>query len=482
MSTSALTEGSGALRHALGDRQMDMIAIGGVIGAGLFVGSGSAIGIAGPAVLIAYAAIGLLVVLIMRMLAEMAVADPGSGSFATYASREFGAWAGLCIGWLYAYQWMVTIGFEDIAGAAIVHQLVPVIPTWLAALVMLAALISVNFSRVESYGSFEYWFAMIKVAAIVIFLLLGVTAVAGFFPGYSAPGLSNLTGHGGFAPKGWGVVAVASLAVFFSYFGTEVVTIAAGEAKDPANAVRRGINSVVWRILLFYIGSLAVIVTLMPWNSTKVTQSPYTAVLEQLHIPAAGMVMNLIVLTAVLSCLNSGIYSSSRMIHAMALRHEAPKVFAWANRDGVPMAAVVLGAAGGLLTVIANYFLPTASVYQFLLNSSGAVAVVVYFGITVTQLSERARVNREAPGRLTVKMWGYPYISILVLVALFVIIAGMIVSPSSRLSLLLTFLVTAVAVGAGLILQIVRRHSAKSSLGVDARTEGGQDMVSKTVE
>ncbi|WP_415855062.1 amino acid permease [Sinomonas sp. G460-2] len=460
MNTQSSTSQAGALRHALGNRQMSMIAIGGVIGAGLFMGSGSAIGMAGPAVLVAYAAIGLLVVLVMRMLAEMAVAAPGSGSFATYATREFGPWAGLSIGWLYAYQWMVTIGFEAIAGAAIVHRLLPPIPTWLAALVMLASLIAVNFTRVESFGTFEFWFAMIKVAAIVAFLLVGLAAILGLLPGFAAPGLSNLTGQGGFAPEGWGPVAMASLAVFFSYFGTEVVTIAAGEAKDPANAVRRGINSVVWRILLFYIGSIFVIVMLLPWSSTEVATSPYVAVLNELHIPGAAVFMNLVVLTAVLSCLNSGIYSSSRMIHAMALRGETPKAFTRVNRHGVPTAAVILGSAGGLATIVANYFVPTDSVYQFLLNSSGSVAVVVYFGITVTQLRFRARVDRSAPGSLRVKMWGHPYLSILVLVALLVVTAGMLVSADTQLSLALTLLVTGIAVAAGFLTQWARRRAA----------------------
>ncbi|EST19003.1 amino acid permease [Streptomyces roseochromogenus] len=456
MKPSAHSNGSAQLRGALGNRQMTMIAIGGVIGAGLFVGSGSAIREAGPAVLVAYAAVGALAVLVMRMLAEMAVAQPETGSFSSYAGRELGPWAGLSVGWLYAYQWCVTVGFEAIAGAAVAHHMLPSIPTWLAALVLMVALISVNFARVESFGTFEFWFAMIKVAAIIAFLLIGLAAVLGALPDTSAPGTANLLGHGGFAPNGWLAVLQASLVVFFSYFGTEVVTIAAGEAKDPARAVRRGINSVVWRILLFYIGSITVVVMLLPWNSTAVTDSPYVAVLGHLGVPYADTAMNFIVLTAVLSCLNSGIYSSSRMLHSLAERGEAPALFARTTRLGVPAPAVIAASSIGLLTVVANYFLPTTAVYQFLLDSSGAVAVVVYLCITVTHLRGHARLMRERPEALTVRMWAYPWLSLLVLAALLAIIVGMAADSGSRRSLLLTLLVTVFAVVAGLITQRAR--------------------------
>lgn len=470
---SAAPATTSALRHdALGTRQMTMIAIGGVIGAGLFVGSGSAIGQAGPAVLLAYAAIGALVVLVMRMLAEMAVAQPESGSFSSYASRELGGWAGLSVGWLYAYQWWITIGFEAIAGAAVAHSMLPSVPTWLAALVLLLALIAVNFARVESYGTFEFWFAMVKVAAITAFLLIGLGAILGLDPKTTAPGMSNLTGHGGFAPHGWSPVLQASLVVFFSFFGTEVVTIAAGEAKDPATAVRRGINSVTWRILLFYIGSIAVIVTLLPWNATAVTQSPYVAVLNHLGIPGGGTAMNYIVLTAVLSCLNSGIYSASRMLHSLARRGEAPRWLARTTSQGVPAPAVLVSSIAGLLTVAANYFLPTATVYNFLLDSSGAVAVVVYLGITVTHLRGRIRMDRGGYEDRAVRMWGFPYLNLLVLAATLAVMGGMAASGGdSRRSLILTLLVTGITVAAGVVQQRRTPRPVTTAPEVGARLE-----------
>lgn len=445
--------GGNRLSSGLGNRQMTMIAIGGVIGAGLFVGSGTAIAQAGPGVLIAYIGVGLIVVLVMRMLGEMAVAQPETGSFSSYASRELGPWAGLSVGWLYAYQWCITVGFEAIAGAAICHRLLPGIPSWTAALVFMAGLIGVNLIRVSSYGEFEFWFALIKVVAIVAFILLGIAALLGFLPGFASPGLSNLTEHGGFLPQGGMAVLLATLVVFFSFFGTEVVTIAAGEAHDPVQSVRRGMNSVVWRILVFYIGSMIIVLTLLPWNDTEITQSPYVAVLNRLGIPGAAGVMDVVVLTAVLSCLNSGIYASSRMVYSLASRGEGPRILARTNAQGVPVAAVLLASSIGLLTVVANYFIPTEAVFHFLLDSSGAVAVVVYLCIVATQLRGRRRLERERPEALSLKMWAFPYLSGVVGVVLLAIIVGMGVNSDSRRSLVLTLLVTAVAVTAGVVRQ-----------------------------
>ncbi|HET8598790.1 MAG TPA: amino acid permease [Segeticoccus sp.] len=458
--------GANRLSSGLGNRQMTMIAIGGVIGAGLFVGSGKAIGQAGPGVLISYIGVGLIVVLVMRMLGEMAVAQPETGSFSSYASRELGPWAGLSVGWLYAYQWCITVGFEAIAGAAIAHQVLPAVPSWLAALVFMAVLMGVNLIRVSSYGEFEFWFALIKVVAIVAFIALGIAAVLGLVPGFSSPGLSNLTQHGGFLPQGGMAVLLATLVVFFSFFGTEVVTIAAGEALDPVQSVRRGMNSVVWRILVFYIGSMLVVLTLLPWNDTEITQSPYVAVLDRLGIPGAAGVMDVVVLTAVLSCLNSGIYASSRMVYSLASRGEGPRVLSRTNAHGVPVWAVLLASSIGLLTVVANYFIPTEAVFTFLLESSGAVAVVVYLCIVVTQLRGRRRLERERPEALTFKMWAFPYLTGVVGVVLLAIIVGMGINADSRRSLVLTLLVTAVAVGAGLVRQ--RRLGAASAAPVRA--------------
>ena len=276
------------LSKSLKPRHLSMIAIAGVIGAGLFVGSGAAIQQAGPGILVAYLAAGLVVILVMRMLGEMAAANPETGSFSTYADKALGRWAGFSIGWLYAWFWIIVLGIEATAGAAIMHRWVPGIDQWVWALVLMVLLTLTNLGSVKSYGEFEFWFASIKVAAIVLFLLFGAAAILGLIPGVPAPGLDNLTGKGGFMPNGPGAVLAGILVVVFSFFGAEIATIAAGESENPVDAVKKAVKSTVWRILVFYIGSIAIVVTLLPWNSASVAKSPYVAVIELFGIPGAG--------------------------------------------------------------------------------------------------------------------------------------------------------------------------------------------------
>ncbi|MBF6195982.1 amino acid permease [Nocardia beijingensis] len=426
-----------------------MIGIGGVIGAGLFVGSGNAIAAAGPGIVLAYLCTGVVVILVMRMLAELATASPETGSFSSYAARELGPWAGLSVGWVYSYHWCVTVAFEAVAGGAIANQLLPAAPAWAFALLFLCVLTGVNLAAVSSFARFEFWFALVKVAAIVVFIGIGIAAICGAFPHYAAPGTTNLLGRGGLLPNGFTPLLAASLTVFFSYFGTELVTIAAGEAADPVDAVRSSMRSVAGRILIFYVGSMLVVVTLLPWDSAEITESPYTAVLNLLNIPGARTIMNLIVLTAVLSCLNSGLYSASRMLFSLAQRGEGPRPLGRTTRSGVPAAGVLAAASAGFLAVAANYFLPTGAVFSFLLSSSGAVAVIVYLYICATYIAGRrngAAVDSAAP---VVRMWGASYLPYLVLVTLLGIVVGMVFGSGTRTPLALTLVVTFLAVAAG---------------------------------
>lgn len=445
------------LHRGLGNRQMTMIALGGVIGAGLFVGSGTTIRAAGPAVVLTYAAMGMLVFMVMRMLAEMAVANPSTGSFADYAHRDIGPWAGFSVGWLYVYKRSLTNAFEAVAGAAIIHSLVPPVPAWLAALACILAMLAVNIASVRSYGEFEFWFSTIKVTAIIAFIALGVVAFCGGVPSFDTPGLSNLTSHGGFFPQGWSGVVFAAPAVLFSYFGTEIAAIAGGEAKDPVRTVRKAMNSVIFRLLVFYIGSILVVVTLLPWNSSQVTDSPYSAVLTQLGIPAAGVVMSLIVLTAVLSCLNSSMYAASRMLYGLAEQHQAPKHYLGTNRRGAPVLAVFTTSIIGLLAIAANYFFPSTVVFGFLLNSASMISIVVYLWIVVTQLRSRYRACREG-ATLSVRMWGFPYITIAVAFALIAIVVAMGFNPSSRPALWAGLAVTAITILCGVLWQSYTKH------------------------
>lgn len=453
------------LQPSLRKRHLSMIAIAGVIGAGLFVGSGAAIGTAGPGVLISYAVAGLLVVLVMRMLGEMSAANPDTGSFSAYAERAIGPWAGFTVGWLYWWFWVVVVGIEATAGAAIVHRWVPAVPQWTWALALTILLTLTNLYSVRSFGEFEFWFAGIKVAAITIFLVLGGLAIFGMLPNVAAPGLSNLTGHGGFLPNGSGPIFAAMLVVVFSFFGAEIATIAAGESDNPGQAVRTAVRSVVWRILLFYIGSIAVVVTLIPWNDASVAKSPYVAVLDAIGLPSAAVVMDVVVLTSVLSCLNSGLFTASRMVFSLSRRGEGPAVLGRVSRRGVPVAAVLASTVVGFVTVVLNYVSPD-TVFLFLVNSSGAVAVFVWLAIAVSQLRMRRRMEQEAQGELTLRMWGYPYLTWVTIVGMVGLLVGMLFDSSARSQLLLSLLVAAVVIAVS-VLRGRRRAAAPAVEAVE---------------
>jgi len=436
------------LTRSLKPRHLSMIAIAGVIGAGLFVGSGAAIQQAGPGILVAYAAAGLVVILVMRMLGEMAAASPETGSFSAYADRALGRWAGFSIGWLYAWFWIIVLGIEATAGAAIVHRWVPGVDQWVWALLLMVLLTLTNVASVKSFGEFEFWFASIKVAAIVVFLLLGVVAILGFMPGVNAPGLDNLTGRGGFFPNGSGAVLGGVLVVVFSFFGAEIATIAAGESQDPVAAVRQAVRSTVWRILIFYIGSIAVVVTLLPWDSASVAKSPYVAAIELYGIPGAGTIMDIIVLTSVLSCLNSGLYTASRMLFSLSVRGDAPRSWAKISARGVPRSAVLASTVVGFLTVGLNYLAPD-TVFLFLVNTSGAIALFVWLVIATSQLILRRRMGPEAAKELSLKMWMFPYLTWFAILSIVALLVGMLIIPGTRESLGLSLLLAALLVGVG---------------------------------
>ncbi|MFQ6398531.1 amino acid permease [Nocardia sp. KC 131] len=441
------------LQRTLKKRHLSMIAIAGVIGAGLFVGSGAAIKEAGPGVLIAYALAAVVVVLVMRMLGEMAASNVETGSFSTYADKAIGRWAGFSVGWLYSWFWIVVLGVEATAGAAILHRWMPDVPQWSWALILMVLLTLTNVASVKSFGEFEFWFASIKVAAIVIFLVLGVVAIFGFMPGLDAPGLRNLTGHGGFIPNGTGAVLGAVLVVVFSFFGAEIATIAAGESEHPESSVRAATRSVVWRILLFYIGSIAIVVTLIPWDSATVALSPYVAVIKLYGIPAAATIMDVIVLTSVLSCLNSGLYTASRMLFSLSRRGDAPAGWSEISRQGVPVSAVLASTVVGFLTVGLNYLSPD-TVFLFLLNSSGAIALFVWLIIAVSQLRLRRRLEAAGAVDIPLKMWAFPYLTYATIAAIIALLVGMAFLPATREQLLVSCALATVVVAIG----VFRRH------------------------
>lgn len=452
--------GADGLRAGLKNRHLSMIAIGGVIGAGLFVGSKAGIADAGPGILLSYALAGLLVVLVMRMLGEMAAADPSSGSFSTYADRALGRWAGFTIGWLYWFFWAVVLAVEATAAAVILEGWIPAVPQWAWALLVMLVLTGTNLVSVGSYGEFEFWFAGIKVVAIVAFIVVGLVAIAGFPPADHAVGTENLTGRGGFLPHGPGAILSGMLLVVFSFMGSEIVTLAAAESPNPVVAVRKAVNSVIWRIGLFYLGSMFVIVTLVPWDARAVQDDgPYVAVLDALKIPYAGTVMDVVVLTAVLSCLNSALYTASRMAFSLGGRGDAPASFGRTNARGVPATAILASVAFGFVAVFFNY-IAKDTVFEFLLNSSGAVALFVWLVICASQLRMRRRLEREAPERLTVRMWLYPYLTWATIGLIVFVVGYMFTDDGGRTQMLLSLAVAAFVLVVGLAVDR-RRASAR---------------------
>lgn len=450
------------LKSDLKIRHISMISIAGVIGAGLFIGSGAVINSSGPGAIISYALAGLIVVLVMRMLGEMAAAYPTSGSFSTYASEAIGPWAGFTIGWLYWFFWVVVIAIEAIAGAAIMNYWIPDFPLWLMALILTVLLTITNLFSVKSFGEFEYWFALIKVVSIGLFLVLGLSVIFGWYPGVSAPGTSNLFSNGGFLPTGFSAVLMGIVVVIFSFMGTEIVAIAAGESEHPAKSVRIATNSVIWRILIFYIGSIALVVTLLPWNSANILVSPFVAVLDYVGIPAAAQIMNFVVLTAVLSCLNSALYANSRMLYGMAKKGEAPKAFLKLSKNGVPARAILFSTLFSYIAVIFSYISPD-KLFLFLVNSSGAVALFVYLVIAFSHLRMRKKLELENPDALQIKMWLFPYLTYATIICIAGIYIAMFFMESLRLQAILTLLIVGITIASYFLFARKKENAADLS-------------------
>jgi GABA permease len=424
----------GELQHSLKRRHMSMIALGGVIGAGLFVGSGVVMNQTGPAAIISFVITGVIVVLVMRMLGEMAVAYPAVGGFYEYSRLALGNMAGFLTGWMYWYFWVIVVALEAVAGATLLKYWLPDVPSWIFTLALIVIFTVTNLLSVRNYGEFEFWFASIKVAAIVVFLFLGTLFVLGLWPG-GGGSFSNLTAHGGFAPKGIGPVLTGAVAATGFYFGAEIVTIAAAESAEPERAVARATNSVITRVLIFYVGSVFLVVCIIPWNASDRIATPYVSALEALGIPAAANIMNAVVLTAVLSALNSGLYASSRMLMALSRKGDAPEVFSRLSGNGVPILAILAGTLFGYVAVFMSYVSPE-TVFAFLVNSYGAVAIFVYVFIAISELRLRRTIEREDPERLRVKMWAYPYLTYLTIASMILIVAAMAFIPAQQKPLL----------------------------------------------
>ncbi|RMX06887.1 amino acid permease [Corticibacter populi] len=466
--TPSAADGHNQLSSALKTRHLTMMSIAGVIGAALFVGSGSVIAQAGPATILAYLAGGILVILIMRMLGEMATSSPDTGSFSTYAEKAIGRWAGFTIGWLYWWFWTLLMAWEAYVAGLILHDWFPAIGINAFTAIVTGLLIIVNFLQVRSYGEFEFWFALIKVVAIACFIALGVLAVLNLWPWGESRGIANLTAHGGFMPNGIESVAVALLGVMFAFLGAEIVTIAASEAKNPAEQIVRATNSVVWRICLFYIGSIFLIVCLVPWNDPLLGQSGYGSyrrTLELLGIPGAQWVMNFVVLTSVSSCFISAHYTCSRMLYSLARRGDAPAFLQQTRANGTPVYAVIASCAVAVLIAILNFFesLRPKDILDLLMNTTGMIALLVYLVVAFSQLKMRRKL--EAQGReIRLKMWLFPWLTYATIVFIIASLVVMLFVDQYRPIVLSTGAAALVVVIAGIVVHLRearrQRHAA----------------------
>ncbi|MGE7760062.1 amino acid permease [Peribacillus sp. NPDC097895] len=433
------------LKHGLKTRHVTMISIGGVIGAGLFIGSGTIIGSAGPGAILSYIIAGLMIVLIMRMLGEMAVVNPDSGSFSTYAHQAFGPWAGYTIGWLYWFNWVIIIAIETTLLGSMVHDWFPAIPMWVASLSFPILMTITNIYSVKAYGEFEYWLAFIKVSAIVIFLILGAAMIFGFVPGFDSPGLSNISGDG-FFPNGFLPVLLSVIFITFSLSGSEVAAIAAGESENPEKNIIRAINAVVWRLLLFFVGSVAVLVIVIPQGAEDLLKTPYASVFDMAGLPAAGQVMNIVIFTSLLSVLNSGLYTSSRMLYSLSKKGDAPKILSRVNKRGIPIWALMASVFFSYVCTTFKFVSPD-KLFAFLANSSGGVTMIMYIFIAFSHLYLRKKTEKENPGTLKVKMWLFPYLTYATIAMLFIIFVAQAFIDSMRLQFLLTSLLTILVIG-----------------------------------
>jgi len=400
------------LARQLTARQMAMIAIGGAIGTGLFLGSALAVRAAGPAVILSYLAGAAVSLLLVRSLAEMAVVHPTAGSFGVYAELYVSRWAGFAVRYTYWAAQCIAIGSEATAAGIYCRWWFPQIPegAWVAAFALL--LIFVNGWGVGSFGEFEYWFAMIKVAAIALFLLFGAAVLVRLGLAHGAAGLANYTAYGGFFPRGIGGAWMALAFVIFSYIGTEVVAVTAGEARDPVRAVPRAMRSMLARLVLFYVGAMTVLVGVVPWTRIEpaggITASPFVTVFQLMHIPAATHLMNFVVLTAALSSINCNLYLATRMMFSLARAGYAPERFGRLTRGGRPLAALAFSSLGlALATLIALRYPSSAYIYLFGIALFGGL--FVWIMIFVAHLFFRRARSRKGAPRLPLELRGYPY-------------------------------------------------------------------------
>jgi L-asparagine transporter-like permease len=425
--TGSMAVSDDRLHRSLTGRQLSMIGLAGAIGTGLFLGSSLAISSAGPATIVAYVACALIALVIGWALAEMSVVHPAAGSFGTIARAYLGAWAGFVVRWTYWTIQVIAVGGEVIAAGIYTKYWWPHLPLWVPVVIFSAVVLGVNMVAVSYFGFLEYWFSMIKVTAIVVFILLGLAYIFVGLPGHSAVGTHNVSGHGGFLPHGLSGLGLAFVFVIFSYIGTEVVAVTAAESQNPMRDIPRAARRMVLRLALFYCLAIAVVVTIVPWTQTAkggdVTASPFVRLFDIAGVPAAAGIMNFVVLTAALSSANANIYLTTRMLHALAADGHAPAPLGRLSRRGVPYRALVLSGLG----LVAAAFLSVNSentAYVLLFGLSVFGALIVWIFILATHIAfRRSRAARGLPPS-PVRLRGAPITTAITAATLFAILVS----------------------------------------------------------
>lgn len=416
-----------ALHRSLRNRHIQLIALGGAIGTGLFYGAADSIGTAGPAVIVSYLVGGVIIYLVMRALGEMSVDNPISGAFSQYAHDYWGDLAGFVSGWNYWFNYIAVSMAELSVVGIYINYWFPAMRPWASAAAMLLLITAVNLLQVKAYGEFEFWFAIIKVVAICAMIAFGLWIMAFGAGGTPATGISNLWSHGGFAPHGLHGVMTGLVVVMFSFGGVELIGITAGEAEDPQRSIPKAINQVVYRILIFYIGAVFVIVSLTPWNRIDGKASPFVQIFDQIGIPGAAAILNAVVLTAAISAYNSGLYSNGRMLFSLAHQGNAPRVLGTVNRQGSPWVGVVASSAVTAAAVVLTAVLPSQA-FEYVMSIALIAAFINWGMVVVTQLLFRRRLDAGAVAALRFRMPGAPYTNWLVLAFMAVIVVLMVAS------------------------------------------------------
>lgn len=422
------------LNRGLESRHIQMIALGGTIGVGLFMGSASTIKWTGPSVLLAYAIAGIFIFFIMRAMGEMLYVEPSTGSFATFGHKYVHPLAGYMTAWSNWFQWVIVGMSEIIAVGTYMNYWYPDLPTWIPGVITMVILGVANLISVKSFGEFEFWFAMIKIVTIILMIIAGFGLIFfGIGNGGEAIGLSNLWEHGGFFAGGWSGFFFALSLIIGAYQGVELIGITAGEAKNPQKTLRKATQSIIWRILIFYIGAIFVIITVYPWDQLGTFGSPFVATFSKIGITAAAGIINFVVITAAMSGCNSGIYSAGRMLYTLAVNGQAPKFFMKLSNNGVPLFGTVGVLVGLVIGVILSYIAPE-NLFVHVYSASVLPGMIPWFVILISQIQFRKIKGAELDNH-PFKMPFAPVTNYLTIAFLMMVLIGMWFNDETRMSL-----------------------------------------------